>query len=189
MMEQTLLLSEFIEERDRGWKLPKLERKAIVQGHCHHKSIMRFEAERKVLSQMGIEANHLTSGCCGMAGGFGFERDKYDVSIGAGERVLLPAVRETPKSTIVMANGFSCREQITQRSDRHALHLAEVIELAMQKGPSGSENGEYPESHIVEMRERAIKRSMLRAGIFTGVTALAGAYLLSRRRRRRRLFS
>lgn len=184
MMEQTLLLSEFVEERNGGWQLPKLARKAIVQGHCHHKSIMRFEAETKVLSQMGIDANHLPSGCCGMAGAFGLERDKYEVSIGAGERVLLPAVRNAPKTTVIMANGFSCREQIAQRSDRHALHLAEVMQLALRKGPSGTEDGEYPESHIVETRVKAQKRSMLRAGIVTGAMLLGGAYLLSRKRRR-----
>lgn len=194
MMEQTLLLSEFIDQRGDGWRLPRLDAEAIVQGHCHHKSIMRMTAEQRVLSKMGIDANVLASGCCGMAGAFGFEKEKYEVSIGAGERVLLPEVRKSSSSALIMANGFSCREQISQRSDRRGLHLAEVMEIAMQKGPHLPEyNGKYPESHIVEARKAAEKRSMRRAGVVTGLAIAAGAALfMSRRRgrglRRRRLF-
>lgn len=188
MMEQTVLLSEFLVKQNGskgpGWALPRLSREAIVQGHCHHKSIMRFQPEEQLLSQMGMTAETLVSGCCGMAGGFGFEREKLSVSLGAGERVLLPAVRSAPKSTFVLADGFSCREQISQRSDRHALHLAELLEIAMTAGPDGPvDDGEYPESHIVKRRQEALRRSMTRAGVMTGLALLAGAgaWLLKRR--------
>ncbi|MGC2258580.1 MAG: hypothetical protein WA594_09765, partial [Candidatus Sulfotelmatobacter sp.] len=70
-------------------------------------------------------------GCCGMAGSFGFERDKYDISIAIGELELMPAVRQAPSDWLIIADGFSCREQIAQGSGRHALHLAEVLQMAL----------------------------------------------------------
>jgi Fe-S oxidoreductase len=75
----------------------------------------------------------LDSGCCGMAGSFGFEEEHYEVSMKCGERVLLPAVRRADEDTLIIANGFSCREQIAQATGRQALHLAEVIRIAMQE--------------------------------------------------------
>lgn len=185
MMEQTVLLSEFLMDKSHKgkWNAPKLERQAIVQGHCHHKSIMRFQKEESVFAEMGMQANHLSSGCCGMAGAFGLERDKYEVSIGAGERVLLPAVRSAPASTFILADGFSCREQIAQRTERHALHLADALHLAITEGPNGPPNGAFPESHIVERAKAEQKRSMVRAGIVTGLTLLVGTWLFTRRRR------
>ena len=72
-----------------------------------------------------------------MAGSFGFEDDKYDVSIAIGELELLPAVRKAPPDWLVIANGFSCREQIAQQTDRQALHLAEVLQLALHDGAVG----------------------------------------------------
>lgn len=68
-----------------------------------------------------------------MAGSFGFEKDKYEVSIKAGERVLLPAVRQAQADTLIIADGFSCREQIAHLTDRQALHLAEVMQLALRE--------------------------------------------------------
>ena len=69
----------------------------------------------------------LDSGCCGMAGPFGFERDKYTVSQTLGERVLLPAVRTADDDTLIVTDGFSCREQIAQGTGRRAVHVAEVL--------------------------------------------------------------
>jgi Fe-S oxidoreductase len=85
-----------------------------------------------VLKNMGMDVENLDSGCCGMAGSFGFEKEKYDVSLQVGELVLLPAVRSAANETLIVADGYSCREQIAQTTDRHALHLTEVIHLAMQ---------------------------------------------------------
>jgi Fe-S oxidoreductase len=109
-----------------------MKRKAIVQGHCHHKAIMKFEPEEHVLQKIGLEFEHLDSGCCGMAGAFGFEREHYDISIRIGERVLLPRVREADDQTLIIADGFSCREQIEQTTGKRALHLAEVLQMAQQ---------------------------------------------------------
>jgi Fe-S oxidoreductase len=76
---------------------------------------------------MGLDYEVMTSGCCGMAGSFGFESDKYEVSMRAAERVLLPKVRASSPATLVLANGFSCREQIEQGTGRNTLHVADLI--------------------------------------------------------------
>jgi len=127
------------------------------------------------LRRMEIDFRAPAPGCCGMAGAFGFEQDKYDVSIAVGELELLPAVRQAPPDCLIIADGFSCREQIAQCTDRHALHLAEVIQMAFEEGPAGPA-GPYPERLRVRQREREIQRSMTRAGL--GLAALtAGAAL------------
>lgn len=133
LKQQTLLLSEFLVQEANHFKLPTLNRKAIVHGHCHHKAIMKMEADKRLLQRLGLDFEILDSGCCGMAGAFGFEKHKYDVSVKAGERVLLPAVRQAQADTLIIADGFSCREQIAQLTDRPALHLAEVIQLALRE--------------------------------------------------------
>jgi Fe-S oxidoreductase len=114
--------------------LPRLAGNAIVQGHCHHKAVMKMDDEEKVLARLGLDFEILDSGCCGIAGAFGFEHEHYDVSIKAAERVLMPRVWACPEDTLIIANGFSCREQIRQLSGRHALHLAEVIQSGFRKG-------------------------------------------------------
>src|SRR5205823_1344186 len=128
---QTMLLSEFIQKKAAEFKFPQLKRKAIVQAHCHHKSIFKTAAEEDLLERIGVEAEVLDSGCCGMAGPFGFEASKYEVSQACGGRVLLPAVRNAPADQLVIADGFSCREQIRQNTDRYPLHLAAVLKIAL----------------------------------------------------------
>src|SRR5262249_36803163 len=105
-------------------------------GHCHHKALMRMDAERSVLDKLGLDVQMLDAGCCGMAGAFGFEKEHYDVAMHVGERVLLPAVRTAPQGTLIVADGFSCREQIAQSTDRRALHLAEVLRMALRQDPA-----------------------------------------------------
>ena len=130
LSQQTFLLSEFLEKQATHFQLPKLVRKALVHGHCHHKSVMRMTDEESVLRKMGIDFQTPAPGCCGMAGSFGFEKDKYQLSVAVGELELLPAVRKASPDCLIIANGFSCREQIAQCANRHALHLAEVIQMA-----------------------------------------------------------
>jgi hypothetical protein len=115
-----------------------LQRRAVVHMHCHHKAILRTGPEEAVLKKLGLDYKVLDSGCCGMAGSFGFEKDHYEVSIASGERVLLPAVREADQGALIIADGFSCREQIAQTTDRRALHLAEVIQLALHQDTQDS---------------------------------------------------
>ncbi len=131
LREQVFLLSEFLDKKISGFPFPKLDRHAIVHGHCHHKSVLKMDAEESVMKKLGLDFNVLDSGCCGMAGSFGFERDKYDVSMRCAERVLLPAVRSAESDTLIIADGFSCREQILQTTDAKPLHLAQVIRLGL----------------------------------------------------------
>jgi FAD/FMN-containing dehydrogenase/Fe-S oxidoreductase len=138
LRENTFLLSEFLHTRAAGYKPPALHRKVLLHGHCHHKAVMTLNAEEAVLRNTGAELESLDSGCCGMAGSFGFEREKYDVSRAAGERVLLPAVREASPETLIVSDGFSCREQIAQLTGRKAFHLAEVLKLAATQSQSAN---------------------------------------------------
>jgi Fe-S oxidoreductase len=94
---------------------------------------MKMTAEESVLRRLGVDFQSPAPGCCGMAGSFGFESDKYDISMAIGELELLPAVRRAPPDWLIIADGFSCREQIAQGSPRHALHLAEVLQMALRK--------------------------------------------------------
>ena len=105
-----------------------------MHGHCHHKSVLGFKTEEDLLKKTGVDLQVLESGCCGMAGAFGYEEEHYDVSIACGERVLLPAVRDASPNTLILADGFSCREQIQQQTKRHALHFAQVLQMAMHEG-------------------------------------------------------
>jgi Fe-S oxidoreductase len=142
LREATMTLSEFLVHEKVD--LPRLDRKALVQAHCHHSAVLRFGDEEKVLQSMGLEVEHPDSGCCGMAGAFGFEKgEKYEVSVRVGERVLLPKVREAERTTLIVADGFSCREQIAQSTHREALHLAQVLQMAMHDGPAGPK-GDLP---------------------------------------------
>ncbi len=178
---QTFLLSEFLEQKAPGYRLPRLRRKALVHGHCHHKAIMGLDAEEAVLKKMGLEFEVPESGCCGMAGAFGFEAgDHYDVAIACGERVLLPEVRAARDDTLIVANGFSCREQISQGTDRDALHLAQVIQLALRDRPAQGR----PEAALVRSRRRARRLAAARAaGVAAGLGLGAGLVLRARRRR------
>jgi Fe-S oxidoreductase len=129
---QTFLLSEFLERRVPAYAPPKLARRIIVHGHCHHKAVMKMGAEESLLKKTGAEVTVPDAGCCGMAGSFGFDAAKYAVSQAIGERVLLPAIRAAEASTLIVSDGFSCREQIVQATGRQALHLADVLKLASQ---------------------------------------------------------
>ena len=126
LSKQTLFFTEFLDRHDDA-VLPRVDGKALVQMHCHHHAVIKSAAERKILDRLGINHEVMASGCCGMAGAFGFERDKYEVSQTLGERVLLPKVRDAAEDTVILANGFSCREQIEQGSARRTAHIAELI--------------------------------------------------------------
>ncbi len=132
LSRQVFLLSEFLEKKAPHFQPPQLPRKAIVHGHCHHKSIMKMTAQEALLQKMGVDYEMPATGCCGMAGSFGFEHEKYDVSLAIGELELLPAIRNAPPDSLIIADGFSCREQIEQCTGRKTIHLAEVIQLALK---------------------------------------------------------
>ncbi|HTH44388.1 MAG TPA: heterodisulfide reductase-related iron-sulfur binding cluster, partial [Oxalicibacterium sp.] len=133
LQQQVFVFSEFIDSKLNGFPFPTLPRRALVHGHCHHKSVLKMEAEQRVMQRLGLQVEMPDTGCCGMAGSFGFERDKYEVSMRCGEHTLLPAVRQADADTLIIADGFSCREQIVQSTGAQPLHLAEVLRMALHQ--------------------------------------------------------
>jgi Fe-S oxidoreductase len=125
----TSTLAELLHDAD----LPRMAGSAIVQGHCHHKAVMEMDADADVLAATGLDAEILDSGCCGLAGDFGFSRGHHEVSMACAERVLAPAVRAAGDGTWVLADGFSCRTQIADVTGRRARHLAEVLAEAVDR--------------------------------------------------------
>lgn len=125
---QTFTLAEFLEKHAPDWQPPDLSgRKAILHGHCQQKAVMGMGHEEALLRRTGIELHIPDSGCCGMAGSFGFNKNHYEVSVAIGERVLLPVVRDADPETLILTDGFSCREQVSQLTPRKPLHLAELL--------------------------------------------------------------
>jgi FAD/FMN-containing dehydrogenase/Fe-S oxidoreductase len=181
LSQQTFLLSEFLQKKAPNFQPPKLHRKAVVHGHCHHKSLMKMDDEVGVLKKLELDYELLDSGCCGMAGSFGFEKEKYDVSVACGERVLLPAVRDADADTLIVANGFSCQEQIRQLTDRRALHLAQVINLARHQ--DSAQTADHPETTIIAQRDNEVRASMRRTALtLAGAAALGGTvWMLARK--------
>jgi hypothetical protein len=145
----------------------------------HHKK----DYEGDLLKRMGLDLRQPEAGCCGMAGAFGYEPgDHYDVSIQCGERVLLPEVRQAGEEDVLVADGFSCREQIGQDTSRTALHLAQGLELAQKEQRSGARQGR-PEGQLVESRQWAQRtlRAWTLAGLLAGVGVGVVWALLKRR--------
>lgn len=150
LSKQVFTLGEFLEKKAPDFKIPELNRKAIVHGHCHHRSIMGMDNEKKILKKVKLDFEVLPTTCCGMAGYFGYEKGKhYDVSIAAGEQTLLPAVRNADKQTIIVSDGFSCREQIEQETERKGMHLAQVIQMALRE-KDGYKTDLLPEKKYVD---------------------------------------
>lgn len=147
LRQQTFTLAEFL-NRIR-YSPPNLNRKALLHGHCHQKALFGMKNEQQLFSKMGLDAELLDSGCCGLAGSFGFEHEKYDISMTIGERVLLPRVLEAQRDTLIITDGFSCREQIMHGTRRKALHLAEVLQMAMRQ-PLDLRRNEYIEAQFVQ---------------------------------------
>jgi FAD/FMN-containing dehydrogenase/Fe-S oxidoreductase len=151
LRQQTVLLSELLERHAPGYQPPLLQRPVLLHGHCHHKALMKMTDEESLLRRMGVELESPDTGCCGMAGPFGFEAAAFAVSQAIGERVLFPAVRRAAPDALIVADGFSCREQIRQGTGRRAMHLAEVLALA--KGGGGRGEGEATVSLVHRVRE------------------------------------
>jgi FAD/FMN-containing dehydrogenase/Fe-S oxidoreductase len=140
LREQTFLLSEFLVKYAPEYRPPSLTGKIVVHGHCHHRATMGMNDEMTLLRATGSQVTLLDSGCCGMAGPFGFEKDKFDISQKLAERVLLPAVRNASQETRIVSDGFSCCEQVMQNTGARPLHLAEV--LAQTSNTSGNDHVE-----------------------------------------------
>ena len=127
LRDQTHLLSEFLLRHAPQYIPPQMSGEIVVHGHCHHRATFGMEDELTLLRKTGANVTLLDSGCCGMAGPFGFEREKYDISQTLANRVLLPAVRLAPAGTHILTNGFSCAQQITQNTPVKPKHLADLL--------------------------------------------------------------
>jgi Fe-S oxidoreductase len=173
---QTFVLSEFLLKKAPHFQFQPLNRKALVHGHCHHKAIMGFKDEEQVLKKLGLDCRVPEPGCCGMAGAFGFEEgDHYQVSIKCGEKALLPAVRQAADEELIVADGFSCMEQIMTRTDRVPLHLAQVIQMSLHQ--SAGLNGRANESAVVRARKTDLRSGYRRTGVMLVSAAALGLLL------------
>ncbi|MGU3497252.1 FAD-binding and (Fe-S)-binding domain-containing protein [Mycobacterium sp. C31M] len=111
----------------RGWQPPSLAGEQVVaQPHCHHHAVLGWSPDAALLQAAGAEVTKL-GGCCGLAGNFGVEKGHYEVSVAVAEQQLLPAVRAAGAETAVLADGYSCRTQLDDLTDRHGVHLAQLL--------------------------------------------------------------
>jgi FAD/FMN-containing dehydrogenase/Fe-S oxidoreductase len=136
LSEKALLLDEFLSRQGLGESPLALPAKVLLHGHCHQKAIAGTASARSLLGQVeGLELRELDAGCCGMAGAFGYHRDRFEISRMLGERILAPAIRKSSPDTLVLADGFSCRTQIASLCHgRRPLHLAQVLNMAQTDG-------------------------------------------------------
>ena len=131
LSDNAFLLGDFLNVS--GYRPPRLDAEVLVHAHCHQKSLFGVTGEKAILAAMGVTATWLDSGCCGMAGSFGFDPRHEEISANVGELVLLPAVRKAPKQAFILTNGFSCREQIHQKTGRQVVHFAELLKIAHER--------------------------------------------------------
>jgi FAD/FMN-containing dehydrogenase/Fe-S oxidoreductase len=183
LSKQTFTLAEFLEKYAPEADLPRIERKALVQKHCHHQSVMGFDAEKKLFDRLGLDADLPSTGCCGLAGSWGFEKEKYEISMDCGERELFPKVRDAGADTILLADGFSCRTQIEQGTERRALHVAQLIQAALP-GSTGLP-AERPEQigEATSQPARPSKQTAAAVSLAAASAAVAGLALRHRARR------
>jgi FAD/FMN-containing dehydrogenase/Fe-S oxidoreductase len=173
LSRQSFLLADFLRTQVPGYQPPRLAQRVMMHGHCHHKAIATMDADQALVRDMTDEVEILDSGCCGMAGGFGFEANHYDVSIQVGDLVLLPAVRKASADTLIVADGFSCREQIEQGTGRRAVHLAQALHAAI--AGRRAIGGVPAEDEILAPRAAAIfSRDLVAAALIAVVLAATG---------------
>ena len=183
LSRQTFLLSEFLETSAKNFPLPRLDRHALLHGHCHHKSLMKMTAEEAVLRRLGVDF-HSPRPWLLWHGRLVRLRRGQIRHLGSHRRTRTSArCPPSPADWLIIADGFSCREQIAQCSPRHALHLAEVLQMALN-GEATPASSPYPESSRSRQREAEVFQSMKRAGLGLAAMAAGGALLwrLSRRR-------
>jgi Fe-S oxidoreductase len=167
-------------------ELPHLEGRALLWGHCHHKATGGMNGEEQALKRMGVDVEQVSGGCCGLAGSWGFEQDKYDISMACGEQALLPAVRDAHPQTVIVADGFSCKTQIEQAgTGRRALHIAQVMQMAREHGrvqPDGTRRGRPEDGPWAARPKPPLARRAARAGALAlaGTLAAGGVVAVGR---------
>jgi FAD/FMN-containing dehydrogenase/Fe-S oxidoreductase len=186
LSRQSFLLPDFLRTLP-GYTPPRLPQRVLVHGHCHHQAVAKMDGEEALVRDMADAVERLDSGCCGMAGSFGFEASHYDVSMQVGELVLLPAVRKAPVDTLIVADGFSCREQIEQATPRRAVHVAQALRAALANRPALS--GAPAEDGILAPRAGSTRPRAVAAAALIGITAAAASFAILRQKRRREIGS
>jgi Fe-S oxidoreductase len=127
---QVVYFSDFLKGRPAPAAV-NADMQALVHGHCHHKAVIGMAGEMDLLQRLGVQARPVDSGCCGMAGSIGFRPESYELSVKAAELDLLPAIRRAQAQELIVASGFSCREQVDQLSPRKAVHVADAAAMAL----------------------------------------------------------
>ncbi|MCX7521553.1 FAD-binding protein [Microbacterium sp. STN6] len=188
LKEQTVTLSELLINHSPGWEPPTLARHALIQQHCHQHAIMGSDPDLELLTRMGVDADMLDTGCCGLAGNFGFEKGHYEVSNACGERALYPTLRAADERDVVLADGFSCRTQIEQgdAGGRGGMHLAELIAAALHEGEGTDgalpERSYAPRTRTSRGARVAAVASAASLAAAVAIAATAGLARLLRRR-------
>jgi Fe-S oxidoreductase len=182
LSEQSVFFSDFLADHGDGLAANGGSGKALVHIHCHQHAVIEADGEKKLLDRFGLDYEVLPSGCCGMAGAFGFERDKYEVSQRIGERVLLPAVRAAPPKVAILTNGFSCREQIEQGTGRRTC-MSPSSRHGSWLWRSARDDGRWEEGlgyrrgvHSVGERERGSRLRLARDGLHPERRRARGPY-------------
>ena len=187
MSKQVFHFAEFFQKFEI--EPPKLNREAIVWGHCHHKATGGIDSELDVLKKMGVQTEEVKGGCCGLAGSWGFEKDHHELSMQIGDHALLPKVRDAELDQLVIADGFSCKTQIEQgETGRRALHLAQVIQVARDQGPDGPPPtaGRPEDPYYLKRPPAPTALKAQRAAVVGAVAALFGSAGFAAIRRFRR---
>jgi FAD/FMN-containing dehydrogenase/Fe-S oxidoreductase len=176
LRDHVVTLAELLTKHTPGWQPPRLDRTVLAQVHCHQHAIMGWDADGELLAAAGARAEHLESGCCGLAGNFGFQPGHAEVSEACAERVLLPRLRSAPPDAVILADGFSCRTQIHELDSggREAMHLAELLAAANTMGTLPHHNPEQVCAPRPAKPGRAVRLLTL-AGASAAAAATVGA--------------
>jgi Fe-S oxidoreductase len=164
LANNAMTLGEFL-VKQTNFAFPKMNGRALVHGHCHDKAVMKMGSVPELLKRLGLEFQILDTGCCGMAGAFGFEAEHYEISVRCGERMLLPTIRDARSAQLIIADGFSCCEQMEQLAGVHALHTAEVVVKALHEGNRENPEGKqiYSPHTVPEMQEQSALKNRTQA--------------------------
>jgi FAD/FMN-containing dehydrogenase/Fe-S oxidoreductase len=190
LRQQTVTLAELLTTHTSDWTPPRLDGvQVLTQVHCHQHAVLGWDADQQLLEAAGAKSDQLDSGCCGLAGNFGFEAGHLDVSTTCAENALLPALRNADPDTVVLADGFSCRTQIHEldSGDREAIHLAELLNRARHDSTSSPSHadlvdGDRPRPPGVVGRGMALAAATAAAAAVAAGAAAAARRALQRTR-------
>ncbi|MER5507709.1 FAD-binding and (Fe-S)-binding domain-containing protein [Streptomyces sp. NPDC002766] len=176
LSERTVTLAELLVDHSPGYEppqVPERSARAVAQVHCHQHAVLGWDSDQELLRRAGVDVERLESGCCGLAGNFGFERGHLEVSEACAERVLLPRLREEDASTVVLADGFSCRTQVHEfdSGGREAVHVAELLASALPGGRYGSAYGVGPDARPAPPGR--LGRALALGGVGAGIAGVA----------------